>query len=290
MAQTHNFTLLNAAAGRPLKWPTYLTLCADCVLTEADDRGWVLTLLDNRDKMVDGTITATNEHDLKGGAYLLRHGYIGTSPLRCHVGQDGCLRHVPSGMDGTDPACETLPWAKSLLNGIGVVAEVDVDAKKITIVGKSFLGLDQQWCKYKVRLHATNMENDPLQQFPRLLSLVSFHGSLQRISRDGTFEARLRRISYLQPAFSLLLGELDIIPGQLGKDRAVAALRRLNRDHNKVQRLVHAHEDSVDSEDTPSVAEETADEDGRVVRYEDGPVDRYERKRARFEPTPAQAA
>ncbi|KAK0522961.1 hypothetical protein OC835_006403 [Tilletia horrida] len=278
MAHTHNFTLLNAAAGRPLKWPTYLSLCSDCVLTQKEDNSWVLTLLDDSDKMVDGSITAKNELDLRGGAYLLRQGYIGTSPLRCHVGQEGCLRPVPSGMD--DPTCESLPWAKSLLNGIGVVTEVDANGKKGTVVGKSFLGPIQKWCKYKIRLHATKAD-DPLQQFPRPLSLASFHASLHRITSDGTLEARLERISYLQPAFSLLLGELDIIPGQLGRDRAVAALRRLNSDHNKVQRLVHAQEESADSEDTPSVAEPTTDEDGAVVRYE--------RKRPRFAPTPSQA-
>ncbi|KAK0524204.1 hypothetical protein OC834_005618 [Tilletia horrida] len=270
-----DFTLLHVAAGRPLKWPTYLTLSADCMLTrEGDTATSTITLLDRRDKMLNGALYTVRPEPLLDGAYLLRQGYIATDPLRCYVGPEGCLRFVPEEINGSDPTCETLPWAKALLNGIGVVTEACKESKKVVIEGLSFLGKEQRWCKYKARLFAAETVDDPLLQFPRILSLASFHAFLHRVGRDGVIEGRLQRISYLQPAFSLLLGELGIIPGQLGKDRAIAALRRLNQDQQKVQRLVNAvEESSADSEDTPSVEE--VGEDGVQV-------DRYGRKRVRM--------
>ncbi|KAK0526080.1 hypothetical protein OC835_005410 [Tilletia horrida] len=232
-----------------------------------------MTLLDQRDRMVTCTLHSSHARTIRDGAYLLRQGYIATDPLRCYVGEEGCLRFVPEEINGTDPTSETLPWAKTLLNGIGVVTEVDVDRKTAVVQGMTFLGPEKKWCQYKVRLFATRQAEDPLQQFPRLLSLASFHAYLHRVGRDGVLEGRLQRIAYLQPAFSLLLGELGVLPGQLGKDRAIAALRRLNDDHEKVERLVNAVE-SVDSEDSAATHES---------EYGSGWMDRYgRRKRARI--------
>ncbi|KAK0542307.1 hypothetical protein OC844_007824, partial [Tilletia horrida] len=246
-----DFTLLHAAAGRPLKWPTFLAISTDCVVTRSTTGNIdaELTLMDERDTVIKANITAVGNELNEDGAYLLRHAYFGTDPLRCYVGQEGCVRLVPDEFDGTDPTCETLPWAPTLLSGIGVLVEVGEGRNRAVIQGLSFLGKGTGWRPFKVRVRADQESEDPLQQFPRVLSLVSFHAALHRMGKDGVLEAKLHRIAYLQPAYSLLLGQLGIIPGQLGKDRAISALLRLNKDFRKVQRLVNADDDSVDSID-----------------------------------------
>ncbi|KAK0521736.1 hypothetical protein OC834_006550 [Tilletia horrida] len=254
-----DFTLLNVAAGRPLKWPTFLAISADSVLThdESNDGDIQLTLMDEHDNVMRGTITVAGDHVSDDGAYLLRQAYVGTDPLHFHVGQDGCIRSVPEEFD--DPTGDTLPWAPSLLSGIGVVAEVNESRKKGLIRGLSFLGKDKGWRAWELRTRADDASDDPLQQIPRPLSLVSFHAALHRVGRDGILEAKLHRIAYLQPAYSLLLGQLGITPGRLGRDRAIAVLQRLNEDFSKVQRMVNADEDSSeDSIDTPPPAKELA--------------------------------
>ncbi|KAK0528705.1 hypothetical protein OC834_003964 [Tilletia horrida] len=236
------FIHLNAAAGRPMKWPTYLTICADSVITDTIPvvRGEHkdLTMLNVEDVAVRAYITAYDIHERQPGSYILSHAYAATKPFHVHIPHENAARFLPEDIDGTDPSCQTMTCTAPLLNGIGVVRDVSADRRRATICGLSYMG-ENGWRAYELSTLVDDKDDNPQKQMPRRYSLVSFHGTLIKKAEDGVLEVDLHRVGYLQPAHSFLLVELDICADAAGRDRAMLAFQHLNRDQEKVERLLH---------------------------------------------------
>ncbi|KAK0554418.1 hypothetical protein OC844_006171 [Tilletia horrida] len=236
------FTHLNAAAGRPMKWPTYLTVCADSVITDTVPvqrcGSMDLTMLNvDDDDVIRAHVTSYDVRECQTGSYILSHAYAATKPFHVHIPHENAARFLPEDIDGTDPSCQTMTCTAPLLNGIGVVRDVSGDRRRATICGLSYMG-ENGWRPYELRTLVDDKDDNPQKQVPRPYSLVSFHGTLVKMAKDGVLEVDLHRVSYLQPAYSLLLVELDICADVAGRDRATLAFQHLNRDQEKVERLL----------------------------------------------------
>ncbi|KAE8217615.1 hypothetical protein CF319_g6172 [Tilletia indica] len=224
---------------RLIKWPTYLSITTDAVLTMCGSEGFVhtmdSTLFDAEDRTVATKLSLWSRIPPADGTALLTGVALATKPLRIAVPDAANLRAVPEEFDGTDPAKPSLPTAAPFMTGIGVVKSVGPTRKTGVVAGYVFLGKATGWVLWEIEVA---FEDSPqwaawLVSAPR--SLVTFDAVLARVDEDGTVHGNLRRMSYICDAHRLLLQSLGIGAAASPSDR-VAKMAEIRMNASKTKR------------------------------------------------------
>ncbi|KAK0521734.1 hypothetical protein OC834_006548 [Tilletia horrida] len=212
---TRTLTDLHVGAGRPLRWPTYLAISADVLVTRPGDitkDGMNALIMLRDERLFDAEVSTFYGDNLHSGVYSFSHAMLGTNPRHVFLPGEGNYRLIPEDVDGCEPLLCALPWRGPVLNGIGVVKGIDRVAAIVTISGRSYHGDCMGWIPFTVRGSLRSREDNPfpISLIPPRGTLVTFDALMDGLDVDGVVHGTLYRLHYLRHAHSRHLEELDM--------------------------------------------------------------------------------
>ncbi|KAE8222283.1 hypothetical protein CF319_g4495 [Tilletia indica] len=209
---------------RIIKWPTYLSVTTDALLTIHESDGCVhtmdTTMFDAEDKAITTKLSVWSRVPPAEGATLLTGVAMATKPIRIAVPDAANMRAVPEEFDGTDPSKPCLPTAAPYMSGIAVVKSVGPTRKTGVLAGYVFIGKAIGWVVFELEVAFEDSPQWTAWTIAAPRSLVTFDAVMARVDDDGTIHANLRRMSYICEAHRVLLQSLGIGGTGVTSDRA----------------------------------------------------------------------